>query len=64
VAIDFSATWEGKPTVLRYLLIEPKDATKSRLILSYWASPEADKSSDPQMQALINSLAAALNGMD
>jgi len=61
--IDFSASWEGKPTVVRYLLIEPKDTAKSRLIVSYWASPEGDKTYDPQMQGVVNSLAAALDKM-
>ncbi len=58
--LDFPATWKGDPTVLRYLIIEPKDAAKSRLIVSYWATPAGDKKHDAETQKIIDSFAAAI----
>lgn len=59
--MDMPATWKGKPTVLRYILIEPADAAKQRMMISYWASPEGDKLHDGAMQQLINSLSQAVD---
>jgi hypothetical protein len=59
--LDFPATWKGGPTVLRYLIIEPKNPKKSRLIVSYWATPAGDKKHDAETQSIIDSFAAALD---
>jgi hypothetical protein len=59
--MDMPATWKGKPTVLRYILIEPSNAAKNRMMISYWASPEGDKAHDSAMQQLINSLSQAVD---
>lgn len=59
--MDIPATWKGKPTVLRYIIVEPKASTKNPIMLSYWASPEGDKTHDGAMQALVNSLAAGID---
>jgi len=59
--LDFPATWNDKPTILRYLIIEPKNPAKSRLIVSYWATPEGDKKHDPETQKLVDSFGAALD---
>lgn len=58
--LDLPATWEDDPTVLRYIMIEPADAARKRIIVSYWASPEADKAYDRAMSTLIESLAKSL----
>jgi hypothetical protein len=60
-ALDFPATWNGGPTILRYLIIEPKNPAKSRLIISYWATPEGDKKYDAETQRIIDSFGAALD---
>ena len=59
--LDFPATWNGETTILRYLLIEPKNPAKSRLILSYWATPDGDKKHDAETQKLVDSFARALD---
>lgn len=58
--LDFPATWKGDATVLRYLVVEPKNPAKSRLIVGYWATPEGDKKHDAETQKIIDSLAVAL----
>lgn len=59
--LDLPAIWKGKPTVLRYILVEPDDKAKRRLMMSYWASPEGDRTHDAAMNKLVESLAAAVN---
>jgi hypothetical protein len=59
--MDMPATWNGNPTVLRYIFIEPADAKKRRLMMSYWASPEGDKKHSEAMGALVKSLGAAVD---
>ncbi len=56
-ATDFkSATWKGEPTVVRYLLIDPALQSKNVIVLSMWASPEADKAHDADVNKMISSL--------
>ncbi len=56
-ATDFkSATWKGEPTVVRYLLIDPALQSKKVIVLSMWASPEADKAHDADVNTMISSL--------
>ena len=59
---SFPATYEGKPTVLRYISVEPGDPAKKRLLVSYWASPEGDKQYDPDTQRIINSFRRSVTG--
>lgn len=59
--MDIEATWKGKPTVLRYIMVEPTDASKRSLIVSYWASPEGDKEHAAAMSKLIENLGAAVD---
>jgi len=59
--MDMPATWKGKPTVLRYIFIEPANAAKNSMMLSYWASPEGDKANDAAMGKLIESLSQAVD---
>jgi quinol monooxygenase YgiN len=61
--MDMPATWNGKPTVLRYILVEPTNAAKRRMMISYWASPEGDKTHGDAMSALIESLSQAVDAM-
>jgi hypothetical protein len=49
------ATWKGKPTVLRYLLIDLHLPSQTQILLSYWASPEGDEEHDAAMDKIIAS---------
>ncbi|WP_331286331.1 hypothetical protein [Methylorubrum populi] len=59
---EYPATYEGKPTVLRYLSVVPKADGLRSLLVSYWASPAGDKTYDAQTNAILNSLAASYDG--
>lgn len=56
------ATYEGKPTVLRYISVVPKAEGERLLLVSYWASPAGDKKYDGETQGILNSLAASYEG--
>lgn len=56
---DYPATYQGKPTVLRYISVVPKSGDLRHLLVSYWASPEGDKEYDSETNAIIKSLAAS-----
>ena len=59
---EYPATYEGKPTVLRYLSVVPKTEGDRYLLVSYWASPAGDKEYDGEVQTILNNLAAAYDG--
>jgi hypothetical protein len=54
------ATYKGKPTVIRYIIINPKVASGNIIVFTYWASPEGDKNYDKEMDGVLNSLKASL----
>jgi hypothetical protein len=54
--IEFNAKWQGAPTVLRYLVFDLNLASKTQLMMSYWASPAGDKVHAEAMKAIIESL--------
>jgi hypothetical protein len=57
MATDFKhATWKGKPTVVRYLFIDPNLPSKKLILMSVWASPEADQEYDAKVMNMISSL--------
>lgn len=60
-ATNFPAEYEDKPTVLRYISVEPKDPLKKRILMSYWASPEGDKEHDAAMDKIIESLGGSVD---
>lgn len=60
---EYPATYEGKPTILRYISIVPKDADRRNLLLSYWASPEGDKEYNDEMETIIDSLRKSVDAM-
>ncbi|MDB5511267.1 MAG: hypothetical protein JWR08_750 [Enterovirga sp.] len=57
-ATDFPATWNGKPTVLRYLAIDPKLSGQNQILVSYWASPEGDRTHAPAFRKVLDSFGA------
>jgi hypothetical protein len=50
------ATWKGKPTVLYYIEFNLGLPSKSNIVLTYWASPEGDKSFQSEVGDVIKSL--------
>lgn len=58
---DYPATYEGKPTVLRYLSIVPRSEEKRHLLICYWASPDADKEYADEMDKMMKSLGASID---
>jgi hypothetical protein len=60
---DYKATYEGKPTVLRYVSVASKDPSKRRLLVSVWASPEGSEKYDKDLNAIFNSFRASVEGL-
>ena len=54
------ATYKGDPTVIRYIIINPKVDSGKIIIFTYWATQEGDKNYDKEMDGIINSLRASL----
>ncbi|MEA2955642.1 MAG: hypothetical protein QOJ58_1139, partial [Alphaproteobacteria bacterium] len=47
--VDPQATWKGKPTIVRYIIINPNVASGKTVVFTYWASPEGAKNYDKEM---------------
>lgn len=58
---DYPATYEGKPTVLRYLSVVPRSEEKRHLLVCYWASPDGDKEYADEMEKMMKSLGASID---
>jgi hypothetical protein len=58
--VDPQATWKGKPTIVRYIIINPNVASGKTIVFTYWASPEGDKNYDKEMDGVLNSLKASM----
>ena len=57
--MDFkNATWKGKPTVLRYVIIGPLGSADSRVIYTLWASPEGSRAHAKEIQGMLESMDA------
>ena len=60
---NFTATYQGKPTILRYVSVIPKDADKRNLLVSVWASPEGETTYAEDIQAIFGSFRASVEGL-
>jgi predicted Zn-dependent protease len=58
--VDPQATWKGKPTIVRYIIINPNVASGKTVVFTYWASPEGAKNYDKEMDGVINSLKTSI----
>jgi hypothetical protein len=58
--VDPQATWKGKPTIVRYIIINPNVASGKTVVFTYWASPEGAKNYDKEMDGVINSLRTSI----
>ena len=57
--LDFkNATWKGKPTVLRYVIIGPLGSANSRVVYTLWASPEGSIAHAKEIQSMLASMDA------
>lgn len=52
-----TATWNDKPTVLYYVEYDLGLASKSNIVVTYWASPEGDKTFHGKVGKILESLA-------
>jgi hypothetical protein len=52
-----TATWNGKPTVLYYIEYNLGLASKSNIVVTYWASPEGDETFHREVGKILESLA-------
>jgi len=50
------ATWKGEPTVLYYVEYHLGLASNSNIVVTYWASPEGDKSFHDAVGDVLGSL--------
>ena len=57
--LDFkSATWKGKPTVVRYVFIGPMGPAKSMVVYTLWASPEGFRAHGQEVMGMLQSMNA------
>lgn len=54
--IDIPATWNGKRTVLQYLLVDPNLPSGWKIILTEWASPKGEKMYQTDLDTIMNKL--------
>ncbi len=50
------ATWKGEPTVLYYVEYNLGLASQSNIVVSYWASPDGDKTYQKEVGDVLGSL--------
>jgi len=56
IALDFPATYKGKKTIVRYLVLNPGLKNGAKVIVSTWSSVEGDKKHDKASNAFAESL--------
>lgn len=50
---EIPATYNGAPTILAYQVYGAEDAPTQLMLITYWASPEGDKTFGPQVQSIL-----------
>lgn len=60
---NYPATYEGKPTILRYISVAPKDTAKRELMVSIWASPEGMTTYAADLGEIFASFRASVEGL-
>jgi hypothetical protein len=58
--VDPEATYQGKPTIVRYIIINPDVPSGKTIVFTYWASTEGAKNYDKEMDGVIKSLKASV----
>jgi hypothetical protein len=54
--LDFPATWNGAPTVLQYMLIDPGLPSGWKLLMTEWGSPKGDKMYQSDLNSIMDSI--------
>jgi hypothetical protein len=54
--LDFPATWNGSPTVVQYMLIDPGLPSGWKLLMTEWASPKGDKMYQSDLNNIMDSI--------
>lgn len=54
--MDAPATFEGKPTIIRFTFTEPKPGAASGLLIGYWASPKGDRANNADVTRFMSDL--------
>jgi hypothetical protein len=60
--VSEEATYEGKPTVLYYMEFDLSLASKSNILVTYWASPEGNAEHTDDVKAIIDSMTITERG--
>jgi hypothetical protein len=60
---DVPATYEGKPTLLRYVAVSPKDPNKRQLLVSVWASPKGGTRYATDLNAIFDSFRMSVEAL-
>lgn len=53
---QIDALWNGEATVLYYMDLDLKLPSGRKMVLTYWASPKADRAYAARVEALLDSL--------
>ncbi|MEW6437554.1 MAG: hypothetical protein AB1508_10370 [Pseudomonadota bacterium] len=51
-----NATWQGKPTILRYVKVGPVAASGTMVLMTVWASPEGIKAHGKEVEHMLDTL--------
>lgn len=54
--MDLAATYEGKETVVRFIISNAKAGAAKGTVIGYWASPAGDKAHDAAVTTLMSDL--------
>ncbi len=54
--LDVPAIWKGKRTVLQYAIVDAGLPSGRKLLLTEWASPDGEKTYDPDTTAILDSV--------
>jgi hypothetical protein len=54
--MDAPATFNGKPTIVRFTFIDPKPGATGGLLIGYWASPQGDAANDTDVTRFMSDL--------
>lgn len=56
IMMDLPATYEGKKTVVRFIISNAKAGASKGLVIGYWASPDGHKEHDEAVTTLMSDL--------
>ena len=51
-----NATWQGKPTILRYVKLGPVGPSGAMVLMTVWASPEGINAHGKEVEHMLDTL--------